>query len=424
MSSPLPARTHNCRRAVSPRPSRLDLGCGTSFLEVPSSEIVHRAPLTLGGDAGPSSCRSLRKDNAEVERLVTRVRAGLELGVAPRLIPEGEGGTYVLFDAAKRAVAIFKPSDEEPPALNNPKKHAESPSRKGIIPGDGALRETAAYLLDRGWAGVPPTTMLEIRHPVFGPGCKVGSVQEWIHNSEAAGSFGPSLFSTADVHRIGILDVRTLNTDRHDGNILCTSSADGKLKLIPIDHGFVLPAEPGEAFFDWLNWPQTRQPFSADELEYIARIDIEADLKMLRKLGLSQQSQTTYRMATTVLKVAAAAGLTLHDIAELVCRPASDPERPSALEDLAEDARGCEPFWEEFEALTIDLVAARKAAASLPKMNDSRHSTPGSSGTNSSASSPSKPSAAAHQSLRAEARVMAPPAMHRSASVETIFAAV
>lgn len=419
MSSPLPARTHNCRRAISPRPHRHPHGIssGTLFLE-PASEIVHaRAPLPLGGDAGPSSCRSLRKDSPEVERLVTRVRAGLELGVAPQPIPEGEGGTYVLFDAAKRPVAIFKPSDEEPPALNNPKKHAESPSRKGIIPGDGALRETAAYLLDRGWAGVPPTTMLEIRHPVFGPGCKVGSCQEWIHGSEAAGGFGPSLFSVADVHRIGILDVRTLNTDRHDGNLLCTKS--DRLRLIPIDHGFVLPAEPGEAFFDWLNWPQTRVPFSADELEYIARIDVEADTKVLRKLGLTHESLATYRMATTLLKVAAAAGLTLHDIASMVCRLASDPDRPSALEDLAEDARGCEPFWDEFEALTVELVAARKVAASLPKsdangarrLSNAGHgaaASPG-SGTNSTSNSPT---------LRVEA------AMHRSSSIETIFAAV
>jgi len=419
MTSPLPTRTHNCRRAISPRP-HLHHHTYSPQLAIlsPVNEIGLRSPL--GGEAGPSSCRSLRKDTPEVERLVTRVRAGLELGVAPKLIPEGEGGTYVLFDAAKRPVAIFKPSDEEPPSLNNPKKHAESPSRKGIIPGDGAIRETAAYLLDRGWAGVPPTTMLEIRHPVFGPGCKVGSVQEWIHDSEAAGSYGASLFSTADVHRIGILDVRTLNTDRHDGNMLVLrQSESSRLKLIPIDHGFVLPAEPGEAFFDWLNWPQTRLPFSPDELEYIARIDIDADIKMLRKLGLNSDSLAAYRMATVLLKIAAAAGLTLHDIGEMVCRSATYSDRPSALEDLAEDARGCEPFWDEFEALTVELVAARKAAASLPKPSPAASlrlsgGIGASVGVNAST---------AKSQLRSELH-MASPSMHKSSSVETIFAAV
>jgi hypothetical protein len=31
---------------------------------------------------------------------------------------------------------------------------------------------------------------------------------------------GTSRFSTSDVHRIGILDIRLFNTDRHAGNML------------------------------------------------------------------------------------------------------------------------------------------------------------------------------------------------------------
>ena len=42
---------------------------------------------------------------------------------------------------------------------------------------------------------------------------------------------GPSSFSVADVHRIGILDIRLMNMDRHGGNILVRrSSAAG---LVP-----------------------------------------------------------------------------------------------------------------------------------------------------------------------------------------------
>lgn len=358
-------------------------------------------------------CRSLRKDTPDVDRLLTKVKAGLELGIAPALIPEGEGGTYVLFDAVKRPVAIFKPSDEEPPAINNPKKHAESPSRKGIIPGDGAVRETAAYVLDRAWAGVPPTTLVEIRHPSFGPGCKVGSVQEWIHESEAAGGFGASLFSTSDVHRIGILDVRTLNTDRHDGNILVVKRSDGKLRLVPIDHGFVLPAEPGEAFFDWLNWPQTREPFSQDELEYIEQIDLEADMKALRKLGLSPESIRTYRMATTLLKIGAAAGLTLHEIASMVCRPANDPSRPSVLEDLYEDATGCEDFWEEFASQTKRYIEGRGKPTSPVTSSTSLI-------CSSSSSLFTPPPSPNVEEGGVGIQIMQPPPMHRTASIETL----
>ncbi len=50
---------------------------------------------------------------------------------------------------------MFKPADEEPLAANNPKgRHIGSEDghglRHGIAPGEGAIREVAAYLLDHG----------------------------------------------------------------------------------------------------------------------------------------------------------------------------------------------------------------------------------------------------------------------------------
>ena len=40
---------------------------------------------------------------------------------------------------------------------------------------------------------------------------------------------GPSSFSVADVHRIGILDIRLMNMDRHGGNILVRRSSAADL---------------------------------------------------------------------------------------------------------------------------------------------------------------------------------------------------
>lgn len=40
---------------------------------------------------------------------------------------------------------------------------------------------------------------------------------------------GPSSFSVADVHRIGILDIRLMNMDRHGGNILVRRSSAAHL---------------------------------------------------------------------------------------------------------------------------------------------------------------------------------------------------
>lgn len=356
--------SHRCKRCPSPRPQH---GSGATLPFAFPHPMTFLSPTSTAGMLSPERgliiCRCARSnESADVEEFVAALRKGLEAGLVPRLIPEGEGGTYMMFDAAKRVLAIFKPSDEEPPADNNPKKHSESPSRKGIIPGDGALREVAAYQLDRGWAGVPLTTLLEVRHPAFAGGLpKIGSAQKWVHGSESAEEFGPSLFPARDVHRIGILDVRLGNTDRHVGNMLARRGSDGELRLVPIDHGFVLPAQLGEAFFDWLHWPQAQQPFGAEELEHIASIDVEADSKLLRKLGIPAAAVDQMCYATVLLKKAAAAGLTLHSVACLVSR-VNDLDEPCELENIIDDASLEDDPAAAFLRLADELVARRKLA--------------------------------------------------------------
>lgn len=73
-------------------------------------------------------------------------------------------------------------------------------------------------------------------------------------------------YPVADVHRIGILDIRLFNTDRHAGNLLVKVSKAPKpaaynwlekeYSLIPIDHGFCLPEALEPPYFEWLHWPQ------------------------------------------------------------------------------------------------------------------------------------------------------------------------
>ena len=48
-------------------------------------------------------------------------RAGLKNGHAPRLASAGTGGSYFIAGADGKPVAVFKPLDEEPCAVNNPK---------------------------------------------------------------------------------------------------------------------------------------------------------------------------------------------------------------------------------------------------------------------------------------------------------------
>lgn len=190
--------------------------------------------------------------------------------------------------------------------------------------GEAAMREVAAYLLDHDhFANVPCTVLVRLTHPIFhvapeqpagdsSPGkadwspaapagqsadsavspttssltqsfmrktsspaetprqhapAKLGSLQEFVRHDGDTSEQGASRFSTAHVHRIGILDLRLLNTDRHAGNMLCEPPAPGegsklgrfdgaKIGLVPIDHGFCLPEALEPPFFEWLHWPQ------------------------------------------------------------------------------------------------------------------------------------------------------------------------
>lgn len=52
-----------------------------------------------------------------------KARAGLAAGQTPKLASSGTGGSYFIADTKGKNVAVFKPEDEEPMAINNPKGH-------------------------------------------------------------------------------------------------------------------------------------------------------------------------------------------------------------------------------------------------------------------------------------------------------------
>ena len=147
---------------------------------------------------------------------------------------------------------VFKPRDEEPNAINNPKpaqqeSHAahvgEAGLKGGIRVGDAALNEAAAYILDSRaghFSRVPPTVVARSEHHAFfdaasGEGTsydeatrspfrslktKVGSLQRFVSHDGCADDFSASLFTPLEVQRIAVLDIRMFNTDRHGANLL------------------------------------------------------------------------------------------------------------------------------------------------------------------------------------------------------------
>jgi hypothetical protein len=49
---------------------------------------------------------------------------------------------------------------------------------------------------------------------------KIGSLQSFVEHNDVAGNVAPHLFPVSEVHRLAILDIRLMNTDRNDANIL------------------------------------------------------------------------------------------------------------------------------------------------------------------------------------------------------------
>lgn len=137
------------------------------------------------------------------------------------------------------------------------------------------------------------------------------------------------------MHKIAILDLRLMNLDRNECNILVTRqpqeindaesslnlSAQSKMpskkyerRLIPIDHGLSIPDTLQVSSWDlvWLSYSQAEMPFSQRCLDHIRNIDIMADIEMLEKtFKFRPKCLRNMRISSTLLKKGAEAGLTL-----------------------------------------------------------------------------------------------------------------
>mmetsp|Transcript_6190 Transcript_6190/g.8180 ORF Transcript_6190/g.8180 Transcript_6190/m.8180 type:complete len:792 (-) Transcript_6190:206-2581(-) len=317
-----------------------------------------------------------------MRKIVHLARQGFAFGLKPELGIDGSGGTYFLRDPrSKSKVAVFKPSDEEPYASNNPRGYLNMSSgsgdndmflREGVTPGEACIREVAAYLLDHcgsgsdGFSSVPMTTLVEARHPNFNVNGKhltvaeggaalglhsistqklgqdieynkIGSCQEFVYAECTMDDLSPSKITVEEVHKIAILDIRIMNADRNSANLLCRRRQDDSIELVPIDHGFCLRSECDVAWFDWcwLDWPHLKEPMSESTKSYIRSLDVEADCQLLEeRLHLDKKSLNIFRASTNLLKAGTEAGLSLYNIARLCSRYDDAGEIKSRLEVL------------------------------------------------------------------------------------------
>ena len=139
------------------------------------------------------------------------------------------------------------------------------------------------------------------------------------------------------MHKITQLDIRLANTDRNAGNILVQKGEGGKINLVPIDHGYALPHTLEDVCFEWEFWPQAKVPYDEETKAYIATIDVEADVQLIREQGIEllPSSERVLRVCT-ILQKAAAQDVARRTSAGMMSRPMSN--RMSDLEKLTSAA--------------------------------------------------------------------------------------
>ncbi|CAG9332310.1 unnamed protein product [Blepharisma stoltei] len=288
--------------------------------------------------------------NSALSQLVAEIQHGLAIGLAPNLTMDGTGGTYFLKNTYKKIRAVFKPLDEEAFAPFNPRGHVGkfgSPGfRPGVLSGEAGYREVAAYLLDhQRFSGVPNTTLVECQHDNFYHGTdrnaeknpKKGSLQEFIKSQGCIEDFSSSLFTKQEVQKIAILDIRILNMDRNEANILVQDN----FHLVPIDHGLSIPdcLDISEYDLCWMSWPQVKSPIEPECYDYIETIDPVADISLLRDtMPFRDKCLRNIRVSSLLLKKGAEAGLSLFHIGSMLYREGYE-DNPSIIENIIDKSR-------------------------------------------------------------------------------------
>eukprot|EP01116_Phalansterium_solitarium_P025120 TRINITY_DN946_c0_g1_i2.p1 TRINITY_DN946_c0_g1~~TRINITY_DN946_c0_g1_i2.p1 ORF type:complete len:413 (-),score=129.26 TRINITY_DN946_c0_g1_i2:765-2003(-) len=327
-----------------------------------------------------------KKVAPEMAPLLRRVREGLQARQRPERIPHGVNGTYFLKDKSGSKIAIFKPTDEEFCGSDGSDASDDS-SSFGLLPGETAVREAAAYRVAREHPNpafhlVPPTGLVRITAPratfvpaepnATEPVVKTGSLQEFVYADGDSEGCGAGKFVVGEVHKIGVLDLQIVNCDRNGQNVLVLDNDDGSCSLVPIDHGFSMPAGLSLGFgrFAWLDFPASLEPFSVATPAHIESIPVERVLKALADdLHVRPECLVGVRVSHAWLQRAAAAGLTLFEIGDAVCRR-NDCALPSDLELVYEAARLSVPadddaafqdaLYRKIDQLIEDVLAQRR----------------------------------------------------------------
>jgi len=236
---------------------------------------------------------------------------------------------YFLFDHRGKKCAVFKPDDEEVNAPNNPRGFVSSIGSdimgRGIPSGSGSFRELAAAMLDPSFR-IPVTCIAQLmnvpktwfqnnkNHSAIRAGC----LQEFIEKTSK--KWDPQELPSREVHKMAVLDMLILNTDRNEGNFL----VDDNHALHLIDHALCLPFTLNLYDFDyqWTKWPQIKEPFEEDMKRFILQFDVEEYITRITRAENKNSANPYFliRFSDKVLKYAVKNNKTLLDISNFFMR--------------------------------------------------------------------------------------------------------
>lgn len=311
-------------------------------IEQPAAQCTGAVPIPLPVPAGAVFADGKKKfalHRIESQRVINQsalLSSSLE-NTSFGLEPKQENVWYLQepsADSITDTIAVFK-SDSSEDVLTSTQDLVQG--RSGFAQGQSHNREVAAYKLDhKAWAGVPAT--INYQTSIGGSNIE-GSVQSFIEHDHSAdeddennenGRNDYRRYPYGQVHRVGLLDIRLFNTDRHGGNLLVRGRGED-VSLIPIDHGLCLPdwkhlQMPTQPV--WLMWEQAEIPFDKEVCSYVENLDLDADSLLLRKSEIEPESIVTFTLCHALMKGAVIGmkpcSYTLSDLGELVVQHTID----------------------------------------------------------------------------------------------------
>jgi hypothetical protein len=199
------------------------------------------------------------------------------------------------------------------------------------------------------------TPALESGEPIY------GSLQEFAPTKGEVGRQPNAVIREIppeDCQKAAVMDIITLNLDRHKGNFLIGDGAEGKPKLVPIDHGLTFPSREA---IDTRMWDENQrfggegaalmelrgahEPFSDQMKAQLGQLDpdalvsaISAEAKVLDGASkISEESLDLVNRSSQFLKIAAqslspaACQIALAQHAKALFDPALEPDQFRAL---------------------------------------------------------------------------------------------